>query len=158
MLWVYAENDHFFGPAIATQFYQAFTAAGGKAEFVRPAAFRRDGHGLFSLAGTAIWTPIVDKFLAEQHLTLRTSLLALPAPPEFATPPNLSESAAAEFRMFLTLPGHKALAISPGGHFGYVFGRRTEKEATKMAEERCRDVTEKNDPCALFMVDDRKVN
>jgi dienelactone hydrolase len=156
MLWVYAENDHFFGPSISAAFYQAFTASGGKAEFVRTAAFRRDGHGLFSLAGIPIWTPMVDKFLAQQNLTLRTSLLALPAPPDVAPPSSLSASGAAEFRSFLILPGHRAFAVSPAGHYGYVFGRRTEKEASKLAEERCRDATEKNDPCSVVMVDERK--
>src|SRR5271156_1613891 len=75
MLWVYAENDHFFGPSIAAQLYQAFTSAGGKAEFVRAGTFRGDGHGLFSLGGTAIWTPMVATFLAQQNLTLRSTLL-----------------------------------------------------------------------------------
>ena len=156
MLWVYAENDHFFGPSIAAQFYQAFTSAGGKAAVIHAAAFRRDGHGLFSLGGTAIWTPMVDRFLQEQNLTLRTSLLALPAPPDVAPPSALSANAAAEFRTFLTMPAHKAFAVSPKGHYGYVFGRRSEKEASKLAEEHCRDSAERGDPCSVVLVDEGK--
>lgn len=156
MLWVYAENDHFFGPSIAAQLYQAFTAAGGKAEFIRAAAYRKDGHGLFSLGGTAIWTPMVEGFLAQQNLTLRTSLLALPAAPDVAAPSQLSNYGVAEFRTFLTMPAHKAFAVSPGGHYGYVFGRRTEKEASKLAEEHCKENTEKKDPCSVVLVDERK--
>ena len=30
MLWVYAENDHFFGPALAEKFRDAFVRAGGR--------------------------------------------------------------------------------------------------------------------------------
>jgi dienelactone hydrolase len=156
MLWVYAENDHFFGPQIAAEFYQAFSSAGGKATFVRAAAFRTDGHGLFSLAGIPIWTPMVDGFLAQQNLKLRSSLLALPAPADVAAPRQLSAAASAEFRSFLTLPAHKAFAVSESGHYGYVYGRRTEKEASKMAEERCRESVEKNDTCAVVMLDERK--
>src|SRR5271165_7087711 len=157
MLWVYAENDHFFGPSIAAQFYSAFTAAGGKAEFVKAAAFRRDGHGLFSMSGTAIWTPLVESFLARQNLTLRTSLLALPAPPDVAPPAALSENGTTEFRSFLTLPGHKAFAMTQSGaHYGFAYARRTEKEAAKMAEEHCKEGAGSHDPCAVVMVDEQK--
>jgi dienelactone hydrolase len=156
MLWVYAENDHFFGPPIAAAYYRAFTASGGKAEFVRAAAFGRDGHGLFSLGGAAIWTSMVDKFLVQQNLNLRSSPLALPAPPDVAAPSSLSANGVAEFRTFLTMPAHKAFAVSASGHYGYVFGRRTEKEASQLAEERCRNSAEKNDPCSVVALDERK--
>jgi len=156
MLWVYAENDHFFGPAIAAQFYQAFNSAGGKAVFVRAAAFRRDGHGLFSWGGTAIWAPMVESFLAQQNLTLRTTLLALPAPPDVAAPSQLSESGVAEFRNFLTMPDHKAFAVSQDGHYGYGFGKRTEKEASKAAEEHCREGAGSHDPCTVVLLDEQK--
>jgi len=78
MLWVYAQNDHFFSPRIAAQFYQAFTAAGGKAQFVSARPFGSDGHFLFSLAGTPIWTSMVDAFLQSQNLTLRKPPTASP--------------------------------------------------------------------------------
>jgi dienelactone hydrolase len=158
MLWVYAENDHFFGQAIAAQFYQAFTSAGGKVEFVHAAPFGKDGHGLFSWRGTPIWTPMVENFLAQQNLTLRTTLLGLPAPPDVAPPSQLSENGVAEFRHFLTMPAHKAFAVSQDGqHNGYVFGKRTEKEASKMAEEHCRENAGSHNECTVVMVDERKV-
>lgn len=70
MLWVYAENDHYFGPALAKQFHAAFTEAGGKAEFIAANPFGEDGHHLFSAKGTPFWTPYVDDFLARHNLTL----------------------------------------------------------------------------------------
>ena len=70
MLWVYAQNDHFFSPQLAAQFYKAFTSAGGRAQFVSAAPFDTDGHRLFSDAGTPIWTPMVDAFLRKQNLVL----------------------------------------------------------------------------------------
>jgi len=33
MLWIYIENDTFFGPALSKRMHEAFTAAGGKAEY-----------------------------------------------------------------------------------------------------------------------------
>jgi dienelactone hydrolase len=78
MLWVYLQNDHFFSPQLAANFYRVFTAAGGKVQFVRANPFGTDGHALFSLAGTSLWTPMVDDFLQNQHLVLRKTLLDLP--------------------------------------------------------------------------------
>jgi dienelactone hydrolase len=78
MLWVYAQNDHFFSPQVAAEFYQAFTGAGGKAQFVRANPFGSDGHGLFSSAGIPVWTPMVDAFLEKQNLVWRKTLPDLP--------------------------------------------------------------------------------
>jgi dienelactone hydrolase len=70
MLWVYAQNDHFFSPQIAEGLYRAFTGAGGKAQLVKAGPFGDDGHHLFSQAGIPIWAPIVDAFLQDQGLAL----------------------------------------------------------------------------------------
>jgi dienelactone hydrolase len=70
MLWVYAQNDHFFSPHLAAQFYKAFTSAGGRAQFVSAGPFGTDGHRLFSEMGTPIWAPMVDAFLRKQNLVL----------------------------------------------------------------------------------------
>ncbi len=53
MLWVYAANDKFFGPELARRMHAAFTAAGGRAQFIEAPAFGRDGHGLFSASGAS---------------------------------------------------------------------------------------------------------
>ncbi len=39
MLWIYAENDKFFNPALAKQFQDAFSKNGGDAELVMAPAF-----------------------------------------------------------------------------------------------------------------------
>jgi len=149
MLWVYSENDHFFGPQIAQEFFQAFTQAGGKATFIRAAPFRHDGHALFSLGGISIWPAMVDDFLKSQNLTLRTTLLALPEPPDVPPPTQLGPAGREEFRTFLTLPHYKAFAVSTIGHLGYAFGRRSEKDAQKLAMEHCEEYSSKSDPCVL---------
>src|SRR5208282_3318745 len=95
MLWIYAVNDHFFGPQLAADFYAAFSRSGGQATFIRAAAFRHDGHGLFSSGGIPLWTPMVDGFLADQHLQLRGDLLPLPTPPDIPPPSTLPMEAQA---------------------------------------------------------------
>ena len=65
MLWVYTENDSFFGPRLATALHDAFTRAGGKAEMVRLPAFTEDGHTLFfGRGGSSIWGPLVERYVA----------------------------------------------------------------------------------------------
>lgn len=68
MLWVYAVNDHFFGPGLAKDFVTAFNGAGGHAEFVAAPAFGDEGHYLFGEDGIPFWTRYVDDFLARHDL------------------------------------------------------------------------------------------
>src|ERR1700716_3475411 len=46
MLWVYIENDTFFGPALSKRMHQAYTEAGGSAEYHLLPPFGSDGHFL----------------------------------------------------------------------------------------------------------------
>ena len=149
MLWIYAENDHFFGPQLAAAFYQAFTRSGGKAEFIRAAAFRRDGHGLFSPGGIPLWTPMVDEFLAGQNLKLRNELLALPVAPDVTPPSALPPQEREDWRNFLTYPQHRAFAVSDEGHHAYSYGRSSDKDAQKRAMEHCEEVVSPGDRCHL---------
>ncbi len=67
MLWLYATNDQFFSPDLGRAMHQAFTAAGGKAEFVETGLSGFDGHGSFrSTGGSQRWGPILDRYLAQQ--------------------------------------------------------------------------------------------
>ncbi len=69
MLWVYARNDTFFPPDLAEKMVRAYTRAGGKADFVQPVAFGRDGHGLFyAPGGSAVWGPLVERYLRGRGL------------------------------------------------------------------------------------------
>jgi dienelactone hydrolase len=81
LLWVSAENDHFFGPRLVSRLTNAFANAGGNLTFVQTAAFGDDGHMLFGKDGIAIWSPIVDRFLRANNLVLRDRLLDAPVRP-----------------------------------------------------------------------------
>ena len=64
MLWIYAENDTYFGPELAKRMHEAFAAAGGKAEYHMLPPFGSDGHFLIDAADAVpIWSPLVSKFL-----------------------------------------------------------------------------------------------
>jgi dienelactone hydrolase len=67
MLWIYIENDTFFGPALSKRMHETFTAAGGKAEYHLMPPFGNDGHFFIgSPDAIPIWAPLVAKFLDEQ--------------------------------------------------------------------------------------------
>jgi dienelactone hydrolase len=67
MLWIYIENDTFFGPALSKRMHEAFIAAGGKAEYRLVPPFGNEGHFFIgSPDAIPIWSPFVTKFLDEQ--------------------------------------------------------------------------------------------
>jgi hypothetical protein len=56
MLWIYVGNDTFFGPALSMRMHQAYTEAGGNAEyhlFLQRWASDRSPDGI------PLWTPLV---------------------------------------------------------------------------------------------------
>src|SRR6267378_4983812 len=67
MLWIYAENDSFFGPALSKRMHAAYTGVGGNAEYHMLPAFGSDGHFLIDSADAIpLWAPLVSQFL-ETH-------------------------------------------------------------------------------------------
>ena len=63
-LWIYAENDTFFGPDLSRRMHDAYTGAGGKAEYHMLPPFGGDGHFLIgSPDSIPLWAPLVSRFL-----------------------------------------------------------------------------------------------
>ena len=72
-LWLYSENDRYWGKDLPHAWFAAFTGAGGKGEFVQLAALTNaDGHLAFSRS-MAEWIPHVDTFLRSNGFTERTT-------------------------------------------------------------------------------------
>jgi dienelactone hydrolase len=153
MLWVYAQNDKFFGPGLAHRLHAEFSAAGGRAEFIDAPSFGSDGHSLFSAAGASIWIPIVDRFLREQNLATR-DLIAAPAGAAMPPPPGLGRKGRDGFAAYLLSGPHKAFAASANGGFAYRAGLRSASEAQQAALAEC---TKYAPDCALVAVDDERV-
>ena len=61
-LWLYSENDRYFGKQYPHEWFDAFVAAGGKGEFVQLPAHGADGHGSFT-RNPGAWKPAFDAFL-----------------------------------------------------------------------------------------------
>jgi dienelactone hydrolase len=152
MLWIYADNDRYFGPAHSERFHEAFVAGGGKAQFIKHPAFGQDGHGLFA-RGIALWAPHVDAFLKGQKLVLRETPLPVPVA-RIAPPPQLGDNGRRHFADFLAAAPHRAFAVSPKGAFGWRSGRRTVEIAEREALERCLKFA---GDCVVLAVDDDAV-
>jgi dienelactone hydrolase len=63
-LWLYSENDRYFGVSQPRAWFDAFVAAGGRGSFIQLPANGDDGHSSFTRNPTA-WRPHFEAFLQE---------------------------------------------------------------------------------------------
>jgi dienelactone hydrolase len=108
-LWLYAENDHFFGPALVRRMYAAYTTAGGRAklELFRPVG--EDGHQLWRLFdGQTQWLPALDRFLRAENLPTWD-----PRPAETARR-RLDVNGRNVLTDYLAAPTEKSIALARG--------------------------------------------
>jgi invasion protein IalB/pimeloyl-ACP methyl ester carboxylesterase len=83
MLWIYAENDTYFGPALTKRMHDAFVAAGGNAEYRMLPPFGHDGHFMIdSVDAVPIWSPLVSQFLEKHSATSNAQQLVGKSSPE----------------------------------------------------------------------------
>jgi dienelactone hydrolase len=151
LLWVSAENDHFFGPRLVSQLTTAFSKAGGNVTLVTPPPFGTDGHHLFSTAGIPIWSPIADRFLASNNLAQRERPMEV-STPDIAAPSGLNAGGREGFKTYLESGPNKAFAVGRDSHFGWATGRRSIDQARQdalglcVASAKCRIVNVNNKP------------
>ncbi len=148
-LWIFAANDHFFGPDLARSMFDAYIADGAPASLFEAPPFGRDGHRLiWSPDGTA-WWPQVAAFLTSLHLP--TDLrVALPAPAHLAEPTPLDEAGRAAFAIYLPSRDYeKAFATDGLGHYGVAFGARTKSDAGSAALRQCQTM---NRICTVYAI------
>jgi dienelactone hydrolase len=155
LLWVAAENDHFFGPRLVPLLTGAFSKAGGNVTLVKAAAFGDDGHQLFTTAsGIPIWSPIVDRFLVANNLVLRDRLIEVTLP-NVTAPPGLNSNGVVTFKTYLESGPNKAFAVAGASRFGWATGRRSIEEARKVAMDYCRSGT--STKCRIVNVNNQPV-
>lgn len=62
MLWLYSENDKYWGKEYPRDWFEHFIKHGGNAQFVQLPPSGRDGHGSFT-ANPSAWRPQVENFM-----------------------------------------------------------------------------------------------
>ncbi|MET0334552.1 MAG: alpha/beta fold hydrolase [Rhizobacter sp.] len=65
MLWIYTENDMYFGASLPREWFQAYRAKNAPARMVQFPPHGEDGHSLFTRF-PEVWKPEVEAFLREQ--------------------------------------------------------------------------------------------
>ncbi len=145
VLWVSAQNDHFFGPRLVSQLTRAFVQGGAQLSFVAAPPFGEDGHMLFSANGVAVWSPIVDRFLAAHALAPGGARIDVAS----ATPRPRSLDARGQkaFAAYLEAGPNKAFAVGEGAHFGWASGRASAELAKRGALDFCAKASPAN--CAI---------
>ena len=73
-IWLYAENDLYFGPELAQRFLAAFKSGGARVNFVALPAWGEDGHSSF-LRAQDNWIDAVYEFLQKIGLISSLGLL-----------------------------------------------------------------------------------
>jgi dienelactone hydrolase len=63
-LWLYSENDRYWGSSLPKRWFDGFIAAGGRGSFIQLPANGDDGHSSFTRNPTA-WRPHFEAFLQE---------------------------------------------------------------------------------------------
>jgi dienelactone hydrolase len=155
MLWIYAQNDHHMGPALAQSYFKAFTNGGGMADFEMAPPLGEDGHGLYSMRdGAEVWTPYLDKFLADHHLAFVTPSLTISVA-DVAPPDGLGASGRAGFAAYLAAMPHKAFAMS-SSHWASASLRDSTDMAATQAMSNCKGTDA--DPCKIVMIDDQRAH
>jgi CubicO group peptidase (beta-lactamase class C family) len=62
-LWLYSENDRYWGPAIPRTWFDGFIAKGGTGKFVQLPSYKKNGHAIF-YGNRAAWKTPIEDFLA----------------------------------------------------------------------------------------------
>ena len=149
MLWIYAENDHWFPPAMARQFDAAYKDGGGTDKLVIAPPYGDDGHYLYS--HLAAWCDTVSAFLKAQNLLpLGDTVLPLPAPPDVPMPRMLTEANKDAWKSFLLAPPYKALAVNAIGETFLFTAGFNQALADDGALDRCRKAPFSNNNCKII--------
>jgi CubicO group peptidase (beta-lactamase class C family) len=79
-LWLYSENDRYFGKVLPHAWFRAFTERGGSGSFVQLPAFKTDGHGSFT-SNPPAWRPSFEEFITSCCRQSHDLAVAPVAPP-----------------------------------------------------------------------------
>ena len=151
MLWLYWENDLFFGAAVPRMWHEAFTDGGGKAEFHQLPAVGGNGHGAINFDMNH-WVPLVEPWLAKLGFD-KPGTIGRPPASGFAAigdvdkVPLTGSGREARYARFLESKLPRAIAIGPDGASGIASGDWAIGRALGLCQKR------RGEPCKLYAVD-----
>ena len=148
MLWIYAQNDHWFTPAMAEQFDAAYKKGGGANQFVMAPPDGEDGHHLYM--HVAAWSDTVNAFLKAQNLLpLADTVLPAPEPPDMPMPAALGDADKTMWRRFLLAPPYKTLVVNERGQLLISAAAFDQSLADSEAMDRCKKALGGSNRCSI---------
>src|SRR5262245_5590086 len=139
-LWIYAQNDQFFGPDLARRMFAAFRNSGAPAELIIAPPYGEDGHS--TIFAQAMWRDAVYDFLKRNHLPFDG--------PRLPPPSHATAEVALAFGKYLATPNYeKAFVLGDRGAYGWASGRATIEEALAAARKAC-----SNNCSRIYAIDD----
>ena len=151
MLWLYWQNDLYWGEGTPRRWHEAWTTAGGLAEYQSLPAVGQDGHAGVNL-DMDHWAPLVDDYLA--RLGFGTpGVIARPPASAFAKVDEVDKLPANQaakdghYRKFLESRAPRAFAVGPNNAVGWASGDWAMGRALGFCARR-------GEPCKLYVVDD----
>jgi dienelactone hydrolase len=149
MLWLYWENDKYWGAENPKNWHKAWVDGGGIAEFNGFAAVGEDGHSGLNISMDQ-WLPVVEAFLGQLGFD-RPAIVKAPPPSAFAAieatfSVPVGTSGKAAYAKFLEMALPRAFAVSSKGGFGVARG----DYAVGRALGNCQRY---GNPCTLYAVD-----
>ena len=147
-VWIYAENDSFFPPAIVDKMHEGYLEKGGDVRRVRVPAMGTDGHSMFgTLNGRRIWLSEADTLLRDVGLptwsqaNVRGLLHAL----------KLTDKQSSFIERYLSSPAEKAMAKSVTSERTFFqFGAGDMAEARDRAMRTC-ETREPKEKCEIVV-------
>ena len=151
MLWLYWQNDLYWGAGTPRRWHEAWAGGGGLAEFQSLALVGQDGHSGVS-ADMDHWVPLVDDYLARLGFS-KPGSIARPAPSGFAKVDEVDKLPANQstkdgvYRKFMESKTPRAFAIGPNSAIGWATGDWALGRALGFCARR-------GEPCKLYAVDE----
>lgn len=155
MLWLYWQNDLYWGADWPQRWARAWQEGGGKLEFHQLPASGQDGHNGMG-SDMDHWVPLVEAHLAGAGFT-RSGLVPRPSASGFAAIDDLSRLPAGPIgrdlyrNRFLAATGPRAFAIGPNGRTGWAVGDWASGRALGFCQRSTGEI------CKLYAVDDEVV-
>ena len=152
MLWLYWDNDKYWGADVPKRWHQAFTEGGGKAELHTLPAAGNDGHNGVNIDMNH-WVPIVETYLARIGFSHSGVIARPPAThharlDDVAKVPTSQNNRDGAYKRFLDAKLPRAFAIGPKGAAGWATGDWAMGRALGFCQRRS------GDRCKLYAVDD----
>ncbi len=151
-LWLYWENDRYWGADLPKRWAQAWQKGGGALQFHMLPAVGADGHsGLGQDMNT--WVPLVDSYLAAAGFA-QPGVPARPPASSFAGIDEADKVPTSQanrndlYRRFLAAKPPRAFAVGPNGVAGFASGDWALGRALGFCQAR------RGAPCKLYAVDD----